>query len=268
VDAAFRGFSPRMADLAANVAKEGRLTARVLPRKRGGAFCDSVLPGESPWVLMSYNGRLQDLFTLAHELGHSVHSQLAEGEGIFQFQASLPLAETASTFAEMLLAQRLLAREKDPARRSALLGHVLDDAYATVGRQAFFALFEVEAHRLIAGGASPDDVSEAYAANLAAQFGGTLTVPPEFRWEWAAIPHLFHTPFYVYAYSFGQLLVYSLWRVYEKEGPSFVPRFKKILAMGGSEAPEKILAAAGVGPLDDDFWSGGFDVIRGFLPKP
>jgi oligoendopeptidase F len=265
VDAAFRGFSPEMADLAAKVAKERRLTARLLPRKRSGAFCASLLARETPWVLMSYNGRLQDIFTLAHELGHAVHSQLAAEEGIFQFQAALPMAETASTFAEMLLAQRLLARENDGARRSALLGHVLDDAYATVCRQAFFALFEVEAHDLIKGGATPDELSDAYFRNLEDQFGDSLELPPEFRWEWAGIPHFFHAPFYVYAYTFGQLLVFSLWRLYEKEGPPFAARLIKILSKGGGDSPAEILRKAGVGPLDDEFWRGGYKAIGEFV---
>ncbi|MDR1081034.1 MAG: M3 family oligoendopeptidase [Deltaproteobacteria bacterium] len=267
VDAAFRSFSPRMADLAAKVADGRRLTAGIMPGKRSGAFCASVLAGEVPWVLMSFNGRLQDVFTLAHELGHAVHSQLAAPEGIFQFQAALPTAETASTFGEMLLAQRLLSRETDPGRRSSLLCHVLDDAYATVGRQAFFALFEVEAHRMLEGGATPDELSEAYFRNLAEQFGDSMELPPEFRWEWCALPHFFHTPFYVYAYTFGELLVFSLWRLFEREGPPFADRLIRILSKGGGASPTDILAGAGVGPLDEEFWRGGFRVIGEFVDQ-
>jgi oligoendopeptidase F len=255
-----------MADLAAKVNKASRLTARIMPGKRGGAFCSSILPREIPWVLMSYNGRLQDVFTLAHELGHAVHSQLASSEGVFQFQAALPMAETASTFSEMLLAQRLLAgKSTGPGHRAGLRCHILDDAYATVSRQAFFALFEVEAHAMIAEGATPDELSDAYIKNLARQFGDRVEVPEEFRWEWAAIPHFFHTPFYVYAYTFGQLLVFSLWRLYEKEGPPFADRLIRILSKGGGAPPAEILAAAGVGPLDDRFWQGGFQVIGDFV---
>ncbi|MDR2935633.1 MAG: M3 family oligoendopeptidase [Candidatus Adiutrix sp.] len=265
--AAFGDFSPRFQSLAARVAEAGRLHARPRPGKQGGAFCYSMLPGDTPWVLMTYNGRRQDLFTLAHELGHAVHAQLAGHHNIFHFHATLPLAETASTFAEMLLAGRLKSQARSERERANLLFHLLDDAYATIGRQAFFALFEIKAHELTENGATVDDLADAYMENLAEQFGGAVEVSPEFRWEWVSIPHFFHTPFYVYAYSFGQLLVYSLWRRYEVEGSTFVPRLTDLLSRGGSEAPEKILAASNLGPLDETFWRGGFEVIEGFLEE-
>ncbi|MDR2725350.1 MAG: M3 family oligoendopeptidase [Candidatus Adiutrix sp.] len=265
--AAFEDFSPPFRSLAARVAEAGRFHARPRPGKQGGAFCYSMLPSDTPWVLMTYNGRRQDLFTLAHELGHAVHSQLAGDHNIFHFHATLPLAETASTFAEMLLAGRLKAQAQNERERASLLFHLLDDAYATIGRQAFFALFEIKAHELTESGATADDLAAAYMENLAEQFGQAVEVGPEFRWEWVSIPHFFHTPFYVYAYSFGQLLVYSLWRRYEREGAAFVPRLTDLLSRGGSEAPEKILAASGLGPLDENFWQGGFEVIDGFLAE-
>ena len=265
--AAFGDFSPRFQNLALRVAEAGRFHARPQPGKQGGAFCYSMLPGDTPWVLMTYNGRRQDLFTLAHELGHAVHAQLAGDHNIFHFHATLPLAETASTFAEMLLAGRLRGQARSERERAGLLFHLLDDAYATIGRQAFFALFEIKAHELTEKGATVDDLAEAYLENLAEQFGQAVKVGPEFRWEWVSIPHFFHTPFYVYAYSFGQLLVYSLWRRYEREGAAFVPRLTELLSRGGSDAPEKILAASGLGPLDDAFWQNGFEVIEGFLDE-
>ncbi|MDR1051484.1 MAG: M3 family oligoendopeptidase [Deltaproteobacteria bacterium] len=263
VDRAFRGFDGEFADLAARVAREGRLTAAFSPAKRSGAFCSSGRPGETPWVLMTYLGDQRDVFTLAHELGHAVHSQLARRHNVYDFHASLPLAETASTFGEMLLSRALLDAAPGEEARDELRFGLLDDAYATVGRQAFFSVFEAEAHEMILGGATADELSEAYLRNLREQFGDSVDVGGEFRWEWAGIPHFFHSPFYVYAYSFGQLLVYNLWRRYEEEGGSFVPRLKSILARGGSESPEVILGEAGFGPLDDDFWSYGFDVIDG-----
>ena len=265
--AAFEDFSPRLKNLAAKVAGAGRFHARPGPGKQGGAFCYSMLPGDTPWVLMTYNGRRQDLFTLAHELGHAVHAQLAGHHNIFHFHATLPLAETASTFAEMLLVERLRRQASSELEKARLLFHLLEDAYATIGRQAYFALFEIKAHELTEKGATVDELAEAYMENLGEQFGGAVEVGPEFRWEWVSIPHFFHTPFYVYAYSFGQLLVYSLWRRYEQEGAAFAPRLVELLSRGGSEAPEKILADSGLGPLDEKFWQSGFEVIEGFLAE-
>jgi oligoendopeptidase F len=262
---AFSGFSPEMAGYAMKVAEDRHLSAAPLPGKESGAYCASLSPEDSPWVFMTYKGRRQDMFTLAHELGHAVHSQLAAGEGIFQYHAALPLAETASTFGEMLLAKRLQSEAGDKALRQGLVFHLLDDAYATVGRQAFFSLFEAEAHDMASKGATSRELSDRYLENLHLQFGDSVDVGPEFAWEWSSIPHFFHTPFYVYAYTFGQLLVYSLYRLYELEGPSFAPRLLKILSKGGGAAPADILASAGVGPLDDDFWRGGFKVIEGFM---
>lgn len=265
--AAFYRFSPQFKELASRIVDEGRLSARPAPGKRGGAFCYSMTPEDTPWVMMTYNGRRQDLFTLAHELGHGIHSQLAVEHNIFHFHATLPLAETASTFGEMLLASRLLGRAKDKRQRADLLFHLLDDAYATVGRQAFFALFETQAHQMLSQGATVDEVAEAYLENLRLQFGESLDLSDEFRWEWVSIPHIFHTPFYVYAYSFGQLLVYSLWRLYESQGQAFAPRLTELLAAGGSAPPEEILSRAQLGPLDHKFWEGGFEVIAGFLEE-
>ena len=262
---AFEAFDPEFASLAMRVSDSRRLSANLKPGKVSGAFCASTVPGEIPWVLMSYTGQRRDLFTLAHELGHAVHSQLAKDLDVFTFHSALPLAETASTFGEMLLAEKLSAMAKPGPARDDLGFHLIDDAYATVGRQAFFALFEVEAHRLVAEGATSDDLAAAYLDNLAVQFGESMDVSEEFAWEWTAIPHFLHSPFYVYAYSFGQLLVYSLWRIREKEGPDFAKRLKAILSKGGSASPEAILASAGLGPLDDGFWAGGFEVIEGFV---
>jgi oligoendopeptidase F len=266
VELAFRSFDDEFADLALMIPRSNRLSAELRPGKQGGAFCASFIPGESPWVLMNYTGHRHDLFTLAHELGHAVHSLLAKDLNIFEFHSALPLAETASTFGEMLLTRRF-GEIGDKEEQESLSFGFLDDAYATVGRQAFFSLFELEAHRMIQEGATPDELADAYLKNLTEQFGDSVTVSDEFRWEWVSIPHFYHAPFYVYAYSFGQLLVYCLWNLYLKEGPGFVPKMKAILAKGGSDSPEAILAQAGLGPLDDDFWRGGFEVIEGFIPK-
>ena len=263
--AAFEAFSPRFKELAANIINDRRFSAKPQAGKQGGAFCYSMLPADTPWVLMTYNGRRQDLFTMAHELGHGIHSQLARDHNTFNFHATLPLAETASTFGEMLLADRLMKSASTDKERANMLFHLLDDAYATIGRQAFFAMFEIKAHEMIENGATVDELADAYHQNLAGQFADSIDIADEFRWEWVSIPHIFHTPFYVYAYSFGQLLVYSLWRQYEKDGPDFVPRLISLLAKGGSAPPETIIRESGLGPLDEKFWQGGFEVIEKML---
>ncbi len=257
----FAEFDPRVADLARKIFDTNHLDSQVRKGKRSGAFCATVTPELAPWVLLNYQGRANDVATLAHELGHAIHALLADHHCLFTQHSSLPLAETASTFGEMLLIDRLLAEEEDEAVRRDLLFGQVDDAYATIMRQAFFALFERQAHDMIRGGASVADLSKAYMENLQLQFGEAIELSDEFRWEWVSIPHIYQVPFYVYAYSFGQLLVLSLYQQYKAEGDSFKPRYLEILAAGGSEAPVKILSNAGVDVYRADFWQGGFDVI-------
>jgi oligoendopeptidase F len=255
------GFSPVLADHARGVFAENHLDSEVRPRKDGGAFCSSVLPGLAPWVLLNYNGKASDVATLAHELGHAIHGLMAAEHSVLTFHSSLPLAETASVFAEMLLLERLLADESDPAVRRDILARFVDDAYATVMRQAYFVLFEREAHALIEEGRTSDQLAERYLANLQEQFGDAVELSDEFRWEWVSIPHIYGTPFYCYAYSFGQLMVLALYRRFEMEGESFIPQYLKILAYGGSQSPATILEEAGIDMASAAFWQGGFDVI-------
>ncbi|WP_374685497.1 M3 family oligoendopeptidase [Promineifilum sp.] len=263
----FEAFSSQLAEYAARVAAENHLDTEPRAGKRGGAFCYAVLPGLTPWVFMNYTGQARDVATLAHELGHAIHGMSAAHHSNLTFHASLPLAETASVFAEMLLTDRLLADERDPAVRRDLLAAALDDAYATVQRQASFSLFEREAHRLVAEGAPVDALCAAYMDNLRAQFGDAVALSDDFQWEWISIPHFYHVPFYTYAYSFGQLLVLSLYQAYRREGESFIPRYLKLLAYGGSEAPAVILQEAGFDITSADFWQGGYDVLAGMIDE-
>jgi oligoendopeptidase F len=259
---AFSAFDSNVAALAKRVFDENRIDSEIRKGKRGGAFCWSVLPELTPWVMVNYQGTGREVATLAHELGHAIHSMLASHHGTFTFQSSLPLAETASTFAEMMLIDKLLAEEKDESVRRDILFKQMDDAYATIIRQSYFALFEKQAHEMVQKNASVDEISAAYLENLKEQFGDSLTLSDEFKWEWVGIPHIYHTPFYVYAYAFGQLLVLSLYKQFKAEGESFKPKYLKILSAGGSEAPEKVLSEAGINMRDPKFWQGGFDVLE------
>jgi oligoendopeptidase F len=258
-------FSPTLAGHARRVFADEHLDAEVRPRKDTGAFCSSILPGLTPWVLLNYNGQLSDVATLAHELGHAIHALMAADHSVLTFHSSLPMAETASVFSEMLLLERLLEGESDPAVRRDLLARFVDDAYATVMRQAFFVLFERDAHALVEGGCTSDELAERYLANLEMQFGDAVELSDEFRWEWVSIPHIYQTPFYCYAYSFGQLLVLALYRQFQAEGEAFVPKYLKILAYGGSRSPAEILGEAGVDMASAEFWQGGFDVIADMI---
>ncbi|MGH7230355.1 MAG: M3 family oligoendopeptidase [Nitrospiraceae bacterium] len=259
---AYTRFSPQLAELAKRVLDERHLDARTTSGKLSGAFCYSVTPGFTPYVLLNYTGEARDVATLAHELGHAVHAMMAADHSVFTFHSTLPLAETASVFGERLLSEALMAQESSKAVKQGLLLAQLDDIYATVQRQAYFVLFEKTAHDMIARGATVHDVSAAYLANLRQQLGSAVRVSEEFRWEWLTIPHIFGSPFYCYAYSFGNLLVLALYHMYKQQGSSFVPKYLNLLAAGGSQSPQSILSEMGVDMRAESFWQSGFDTIR------
>ena len=235
--------------------------------KRGGAFCASVIPKVTPYVLLNYGSSVRDVATLAHELGHAVHSMLANKHSVLNYHSTLPLAETASTFSEMLLIDRLLANSTDTAVRQDLIANALDDNYATIMRQAYFTLFEQQAHKMIKEHASADELNKAYMNNIVEQFGDSVEISEEFQWEWVSIPHIYYSPFYCYAYSFGQLLVLALYQRYREEGVNFIPHYLKILSYGGSQSPEYILNESGIDISRSEFWQGGFDYIKEMIDE-
>ncbi len=263
----FDGFSAEVGQQARRVFADRHIDSEVRPGKRGGAFCASILPEQSPYVLINYTGEVRDVATLAHEMGHAVHAMMAQEHSVLTFHSALPMAETASVFSEMLLTDRLLSEEKDPAVRRDLLAAALDDAYATVLRQAYFVLFEREAHEMLLAGKSVADLNSAYMANLHRQFGDVLDISDNFRWEWISIPHIYHVPFYCYAYSFGQLMVLALYRRYKEQGEAFIPQYLKILSYGGSASPTHILTEAGIDVSDPEFWRGGFRVLKEMIDE-
>jgi oligoendopeptidase F len=259
---AYQSFSPTLADLASRVIRENHLDAAIRPGKMGGAFCYSVRPKQTPYVLVNFTGEARDVSTLAHELGHAVHAMLAENHSVLTFHSALPLAETASIFGEQLLSDSLLSQERDNKAKVSLLLGQLDDAYATIMRQAFFVQFEIEAHRLVEKSATSDELAEAYLTLLREQFGKAVKVAEEFRWEWLAIPHIFASPFYCYSYSFGNLLVLALFQQYKKEGKAFIPKYLELLAGGGSGSPQALLRSLNVDVSSRKFWQGGFTRIH------
>ncbi len=263
----FSAFHPDFGKHARRVFEDNHLDSEVRKGKQSGAFCWGVVPEIAPWVKLNYQSRADDVATMAHELGHAIHAMFAAHHSLFTFHSSLPLAETASTFGEMMLVDKLLAEESDESVRRDMLFRQVDDSYATILRQTYFALFERQAHEMVVKNASVDDLAAAYMENLKDQFGDAVELSDEFKWEWISIPHIYNTPFYVYAYAFGQLLVLSLYKQYKAEGEAFKPRYLKILSAGGSEAPAKIMAEAGIDIRSAKFWQGGFDVIANLVSE-
>ena len=264
---AYRSFSPRMSDLAQQVFNDRHIDAPTRPGKLGGAYCYSVLPGMTPYVLLNYTGDARDIATMAHELGHAVHGMLAAHHSVFTFHSTLPLAETASVFGERILSDALMQQESNKKIRQGLLLGQLDDIYATVLRQAYFVRFERTAHQMIAEGATGDQLAQTYLKELRQQFGKAVKVPDEFQWEWLTIPHLYASPFYCYAYSFGNLLVLALYRRYQQEGRTFIPKYLDLLATGGSMSPERILADVNVDMTSKTFWQSGFAIIQDMITQ-
>ena len=257
----FGAFSDVLEDYARKVFKEDHIDSAIRPGKRDGAFCSTLTPKITPFVLVNFTGKSRDLFTLAHELGHAVHSQTAQNRSILVQDAPLPLAETASTFSELLLYDNLSGKISDNEKKI-MLSEKIDDLYATILRQSFFTIFEVDAHKQIGDGTTIDELSKTYMKNLEMQFGDSVSLSEDFGVEWSCIPHFYHTPFYCYAYSFGNLLALSLFQRYKKEGKDFVPAYISILAAGGSKKPENLLSEYGFDIRSPKFWQEGFDYVQ------
>ena len=258
----FEGFNAEFREYSERVFNENHVDSEIRKDKQGGAFCSTVSPKRTPYVLLNFDGKSRDVSTMAHELGHAIHSIAASDKPITVAHAPLPLAETASVFAEMLLNDKLFSSVGFREQKILLAEHI-DDMYATIMRQAYFTLFEIDAHRIIANeNATTDKISELYLNNLSQQFGDSVNVSSDFQWEWTYIPHFFHSPFYCYAYSFGNLLVLSLYQQFKNEGRSFIPKYLNILSSGGSRKPEELLKDSGMDISRDEFWQQGFNLLE------
>ncbi|MEO6077361.1 MAG: M3 family oligoendopeptidase [Candidatus Andersenbacteria bacterium] len=265
---AFGAFSPRFAEIAKLFFDNNWIDVPPRDHKRGGAFCAFGLPESHPYVFVNYHGSARDIAVLAHELGHAIQAYMARHENILQYDWSLPIAETASVFAEMILFKQRIAQENNQKLQLALLMAKIEDIFATVFRQVSMFQFERQAH----SARSKKEVSaqqfhELWKAEQQAMFGDSLSVTPGQEAFWGLVPHFFHTPFYVYAYAFGQLLSLSLFSLYEKDGKGFVSIYEQFYADSGSKSPEEIVQAFGVDLHDAEFWQQGIDEIKTILEE-
>ena len=261
---AFGLFSPQMAQIAREFFENSWIDAELRSGKRGGAFSHSAVPSVHPYVFLNYTGRLRDVMTLAHELGHGIHQYLSRKQGYFQCHTPLTTAETASVFGEMLVFHTLKESEKDSKTRLSLLCSKLEDIFATIFRQVVLTRFEEKLHhaRRNEGELTSSRINELWIEANKPMFGDSVELTKDYAWWWMYIPHFIHSPFYCYAYSFGELLVIALYQKYQNEGNVFVPRYIELLSSGGSDAPEKLLARVGVDITDPNFWQGGLDLLR------
>jgi len=244
-------FSPVLSEYADNVFKKKHVDSIIRSGKTVGAFCSTPSPKITPYVLVNFTGKSRDVFTLAHEIGHAIHSISASDKSILVSDASLPLAETASTFSEMLLYDKL-SETVSKQEKKTMLSEKIDDFYATIGRQSFFTLFEIEAHKQIANSTTVDEISKTYLQNLNEQFGNSVKVSEDFGLEWSCIPHFHHAPFYCYAYAFGNLLALSLFQRYKKEGKALPQHILKFYQQGEQKSLRNYFASlAWISPNQD-----------------
>lgn len=264
---AFGRFSPAMRDIASRFFEKEWIHAPVLPGKRSGAFSHSTVPSVHPYVFLNFTGRHRDIMTLAHELGHGVHQYLAREQGLFNGYTPLTTAESASVFGEMLVFRHLLENLTDPRQRQGLLFTKLEDIFATVFRQIAMNRFEDTVHkaRRERGELDADYLSKAWMDTQTAMFGDSVTLQDHYRIWWAYIPHFLHSPGYVYAYAFGELLVLALYSRYMTMGEKFVPLYLELLRSGGKESPGKLLEPFGVDLSDPRFWHEGLGVLESLL---
>jgi oligoendopeptidase F len=260
---AYRAFHPRMAEIAGEFFDKRWIHAPAMPGKRSGAFASPNVPSSHPYVLVNYTGINRDVTTLAHELGHGVHMYLSRPKGALEAYTPLTTAEMASVFGEMLVFTDLMNREKDPAVQLSMLASKIEDTFATVFRQISMNRFEDAIHtaRRTEGELSSERFAELWMKTQRAMFGDSVTLRDDYGLWWSYIPHFVNTPGYVYAYAFGELLVLALFNKYRQEGSSFAPKYLDVLAAGGSDKPENIMAKVGVDLTDPHFWQQGLATI-------
>ncbi len=262
-------FSKRAGSLVEEFFKRDWIDAPVVPGKAGGAYCMPVTPHHHPYVLMNFTGKLRDALTLAHELGHGLHDRLASKQHIFDYHPPLTLAETASVFGEALTFDRIMSEEKDPKIRLAMLCNQVEDAFSTVFRQVAFNRYEDASHTLRRkeGELSVEQLGDLFQEKLQAMFGDALTLTDDHKVWWSYVGHFLHTPGYVYAYAFGNLLALSVYHRYLEQGPGFVEQYLEFLAAGGSTRPDELVKRIGMDITDPGFWDAGLKILDGMVTE-
>jgi oligoendopeptidase F len=259
----YQAFSPRAGTIIREFFDKQWIDAELRPGKRSGAFSASGVPSVHPYILMNFTDRIRDVMTLAHELGHGLHQYLSRGQGYLQCDTPLTMAETASVFGEMLTFQQLLVVYPDPKVRLAMLCGKIEDSFATVFRQVVLTRFELDLHKARAeqGELSGPVIGELWQNANRKMFGDVVEMTDGYSCWWSYIGHFIRSPFYCYAYAFGELLVLALYQKYRQDGPAFVPRYLDLLAAGGSAAPDVLLQKMGVDVNDPGFWELGLQLL-------
>ncbi len=265
---AYRTFSPELAEVGGSFFERPWIDATLRPGKSGGAFAHPTVPSAHPYLLLNYHSKTRDVMTLAHELGHGVHQVLAAGQGYLMSGTPLTLAETASVFGEMLTFRAMLDAETDKRRRRVMLASKVEDMLNTVVRQTAFYQFETLLHdERRAGELVPERIGELWMKVQTESLGPAFEFTPEYRVFWSYIPHFIHSPFYVYAYAFGDCLVNALYSVFQSGHPGFQAKYLDMLRAGGTKRHKELLAPFGLDASDPAFWSRGLDVIAGFIDE-
>jgi oligoendopeptidase F len=265
---AYGAFEPQMSDIAQRFFDERWIDAGPRPGKDSGAFSHPTVPSAHPYILMNFHGKSRDVMTLAHELGHGVHQILSAPQGALMSDTPLTTAETASVFGEMLTFRAMLEGETDPARRKILLAGKVEDMLNTVVRQIAFHHFETKVHdERKVGELAPERLGEIWMEIQAESLGPAIKLDDEYQHFWAYIPHFIHTPFYVYAYAFGDCLVNSLYDVFSDGHSAFQGKYLDMLKAGGTLRHKELLAPFGLDASDPQFWKRGLNVVSGFIDE-
>lgn len=265
----FGAFSGQLGRIAGEFFDKGWVDAAVRPGKTGGAFSAGTVPSVHPYILLNFTGKLRDVLTMAHEMGHGVHQYLSRKVGYLEMHPPLTVAETASVFGEMLTFERLLAQQADDRIKLALLCSKIEDIFATVFRQVTLTRFEQKLHaaRRAEGELPAERIGELWMEANKPMHGKAVDLTKDYRWWWSYIGHFVHVPFYCYAYAFGELLVLALYKLYRQQGQAFVPGYVELLSKGGSVTPAELLAPLGVDISRPDFWQNGLDQVGEYVTQ-